>query len=44
MEIISMNLNGETLKTEEINRLILDNKACTDILSHVLESVSENDE
>ncbi len=44
MEIISMNLNGETLKTEEINKLILNNKTCTDILSQVLDSVSENDE
>ena len=41
MEIIPINLMGETLKSEEINQLILENSICNEILSDVLESLDE---
>ena len=39
-----MNLMGETLETEDIDRLVLGNTVCREILSDVLELVSENNE
>ena len=42
MEIISKNLLGETINSEEINKLVLENTVCSDILSNVLGSIFEN--
>ncbi len=44
MEIVAMNLLGENLKAEEINRLVLENSVCSEIISDVLESLGESNE
>ena len=44
MEIVPMNLSGQPLKIEEINRLVLGNEICKEILSEVLLAVKENND
>ena len=44
MKIISLSLSGDTLKSEQIDKLVLENSVCSEILSNILESIKENDE
>ena len=41
MEIISKNLLGNTVDKEEIGKLILENPICTNIISTVIKTVTE---